>query len=73
MRYIGYFIIVNGHNIKKNENFPFFTSGGWKTAQQFVRTPNAIEFVRTPNAIEPPTNSNLEGPMARARWGRRPL
>ena len=34
MLYIAYFIIVSGHNIKKNvlQNFPFLTCKGLKTA-----------------------------------------
>ena len=34
MLYIAYFIIVSGHNVKKNalQNFPFLTYRGWKTA-----------------------------------------
>ena len=68
MLYIGYFIIVSAHNIKKRlQKFPFSTDIGWKLLKQFVHTPNAIE---------PPTNSNFEafgGPMARARWAQWPL
>ena len=34
MLYIAYFIIVSGHNLKKNlQNFPFLTCRGWKTAR----------------------------------------
>ena len=34
MLYMGYFIILDGHNIKKNQfrKIPFLTCRGWKTA-----------------------------------------
>ena len=69
MLYIGYFIIVSGHTIKKKfcKNFHF---------GPIEANIEAKQFMHTPNAIEPPTNSNSEafwGPMARARWAQWPL
>ena len=71
MLYIGYFIIVRGHNIRKRfaKFFYFSPLEGEKLLKQLVHTPNANE---------PPTNRNFEnfggahgsgqmGPMA-ATW-----
>ena len=69
MLYIGYFIIVSGHNIKKM--FCKVSIFDRKRPENCF-----VQFVYTPNAIEPPTNSNFEafgGPMAHATWATWPL
>ena len=67
MLYLGYFIIVNGQNIKKKSLSEFSI---------FYLERGEQQFVCTPNATEPPANNNFEAfgaLMARARWAQQPL